>query len=50
MKREGNNGPVNGSTVNRYHAALSHALTVAEKQYGWIEGNPMRRVTVTAPS
>ncbi|MFQ5565503.1 MAG: tyrosine-type recombinase/integrase, partial [Paracoccaceae bacterium] len=43
-KREGNDGPVSSSTVNRYHAALAHALTVAEKQYGWIEDNPMRRV------
>jgi integrase len=44
MKREGNDGLVSNSTVNRYHAALAHALTVAEKQYGWIEDNPMRRV------
>ena len=44
MKREGNNGPVSPATINRYHAALAHALTVAEKQYGWIENNPMRRV------
>jgi integrase len=44
MKREGNDGLVSNSTVNRYHAALHHALTVAEKQYGWIELNPMRRV------
>jgi integrase len=44
MKREGNERPVSNSTVNRYHAALAHALTVAEKQYGWIEINPMRRV------
>ncbi len=43
-KRDGNDGPVSNSTVNRYHAALAHALTVAEKQYGWIENNPMRRV------
>jgi integrase len=44
MKRGGKEGPVSNSTVNRYHAALAHALTVAEKQYGWIEINPMRRV------
>lgn len=44
MKREGNEGPVSPATVNRYHAALAHALSVAEKQYGWIEDNPMRRV------
>ncbi|HUS52620.1 MAG TPA: site-specific integrase [Thermohalobaculum sp.] len=44
MMREGNDGPMGSSTVNRYHAALAHALTVAEKLYGWIEINPMRRV------
>jgi len=44
MKRDGNDGPVSPATINRYHAALAHALTVAEKQYGWIEDNPMRRV------
>lgn len=32
------------STLNRYQAALSHALSYAKKQYGWIERNPIRRV------
>ncbi|MBL4871861.1 MAG: site-specific integrase [Rhodobacteraceae bacterium] len=36
--------PVSNATVNRYHAALGHALKVAEMQYGWIERNPMRKV------
>ena len=36
--------PVSNATVNRYHAALSHVLQVADISYGWIEGNPMRRV------
>lgn len=33
------------STVVRYMAALSHALTVAVKEWGWIEDSPIRKVT-----
>ena len=33
------------STVVRYLAALSHALTVATKEWGWIDDSPMRKVT-----
>lgn len=33
------------ATVNRYLAALSHPLTLAVKEYGWIEANPLLRVT-----
>ncbi|MBK0399068.1 site-specific integrase [Limibaculum sp. M0105] len=44
MKRSGATREVGPATVNRYMAALSHALSVAEKQYGWLEDNPMRRV------
>ncbi|HAT8370924.1 site-specific integrase [Legionella pneumophila serogroup 1] len=33
------------STVVRYLAALSHAFTMAVKEWGWIEDSPMRRVT-----
>lgn len=33
------------ATIVRYLAALSHALTVAVKEYGWLESNPMARVT-----
>lgn len=33
------------STVNRYLCALGKALTVAVKEWGWIEDTPMRKVT-----
>lgn len=33
------------STVVRYLAALSHALTVATKEWGWVDDSPMRKVT-----
>lgn len=33
------------ATVNRYLAALSHAFTVAVKEWGWLEDNPVRKVT-----
>jgi integrase len=33
------------ATVTRYLAALSHALTVAVKEWGWLEDNPLRKVT-----
>jgi integrase len=33
------------STVNTYLAALSHALTVAVKEWGWLDDSPMRKVT-----
>lgn len=33
------------STVVRYLASLSHAFTIAMKEWGWIEDSPMRRVT-----
>lgn len=41
LLREGRSGP----TVNRYLAALSHAFTVAVKQWGWLTDNPCRRVS-----
>ena len=34
-----------GATVNRYCAALSVALTMATREWGWLRENPMRRVT-----
>lgn len=34
-----------GSTANRYLAVLSHAFTVACKEWGWIETNPVFLVT-----
>ncbi|MFN7097960.1 MAG: tyrosine-type recombinase/integrase, partial [Gammaproteobacteria bacterium] len=33
------------STVNRYLAALSHVFTIASKEWGWIEQNPLLKVT-----
>lgn len=33
------------STVVRYMAALSHAFTIAVKEWGWIEDSPLRKVT-----
>ncbi len=33
------------STVVRYLAALSHAFTVALKEWGWVDDSPMRKVT-----
>ncbi len=33
------------ATVVRYLAALSHAFTVAVKEWGWIEDSPIRKVT-----
>lgn len=32
------------ATVVRYLAALSHALTIAVNEWGWLEDNPMRKV------
>jgi len=33
------------STVVRYLAALSHAFTIAVKEWGWLDDSPMRKVT-----
>jgi len=33
------------STVVRYMAALSHVFTTAVKEWGWLEDNPMRKVS-----
>jgi len=33
------------STVVRYLAAISHAFTVAVKEWGWIDDSPLRKVT-----
>lgn len=33
------------STINRYLAALSHLFTIASKEWGWIEDNPLRKVS-----
>ena len=33
------------ATVNRFLAVLSHAFTVAVKEYGWVDSNPLLKVT-----
>jgi integrase len=33
------------ATVVRYLASLSHALTVATKEWGWLDDSPMRKVS-----
>jgi len=33
------------ATVNRYLAALSHVFTIAVKEWGWLEQNPLTKVT-----
>lgn len=33
------------STVVRYMAALSHAFTIAVKEWGWLDDSPIRKVT-----
>lgn len=33
------------ATTVRYLAALSHVLTLATKEWGWVEENPMRKVS-----
>lgn len=33
------------ATVNRYLAALSHAFSIAVKEWGWLEDNPLRKVS-----
>ena len=33
------------ATVNRYLAALSHAFTIAIKDWGWVEDNPVLKVS-----
>ena len=32
------------ATVNRYLAAISHAFTVAVREWQWMDSNPMSRV------
>jgi integrase len=37
--------PMSPSTVVRYMAALSHAVNIAMKDWGWLEDTPMRKVS-----
>lgn len=39
------NSPRSPSTVVRYMAALSHAYTIAVKEWGWVDDSPMRKVS-----
>lgn len=43
-RKDGAAATKSASTVNRYLAAFSHALTVAVREWEWLEDNPMRRV------
>jgi integrase len=38
------NKPTSNATVNRYIAALSTAFTIAIKEWGWLDDNPIRKV------
>jgi integrase len=40
----GPHGGTTPATCNRYLASLSHVFTIAEKDWGWIDANPCRRV------
>lgn len=33
------------ATINRYLAALSHILTIAAKEWGWLDANPVLNIT-----
>lgn len=37
--------PRSPATINRYLAALSHVFTIAMKEWGWVEENPLRKIT-----
>lgn len=43
-KGEPQGTPRSPGTVNRYLAALSHAFTIAVKEWEWLESNPLSRV------
>lgn len=34
----------NNATVNRYLAALSHAFTIAVREWGWVDSNPVKQI------
>ncbi len=38
-------GKRSAGTINRYLAALSHLFTIAMKEYGWVEENPVLKIT-----
>jgi integrase len=41
---DGTHKPRSPGTVNRYMAALSHAYTIAVKEWQWVDDTPMRKV------
>jgi integrase len=41
---QGDERPRSNATVVRYLAALSHAFTVAVREWGWLDESPMRKV------
>jgi integrase len=41
----GQEKPRSASTITRYLAALSHVFTVAVKEWGWVDDNPVMKVT-----
>ncbi|MEE8203661.1 MAG: site-specific integrase, partial [Alphaproteobacteria bacterium] len=43
-------GRISPASVNRYLAALSHALTIAVKEYKWLPESPMRDVAKLSES
>jgi integrase len=43
-------GKRSSTTVGRYLATISHAFTVAVKEWGWVEDNPLRKVTMPKPA
>jgi len=42
LKRGGKRSP---GTTNRYLAAISHVFTIGMKEYGWVEENPLLKIT-----
>ncbi len=45
LKPDSKSGKAKGpATVVRYMAALSHAFTIAMREWGWVEDSPMRKV------
>ena len=37
--------PRSSASVNRYLAVLSHAFTIAIKEWGWLDDSPMRKIS-----
>jgi hypothetical protein len=42
---QGDKKPRANSTVKRYLVALSHAFTIAVREWGWLDDSPMRKVS-----